>query len=344
MGAPYVSVKRLVQNSMSAMLTAIEAYNKPQAVYRDEVTVILVVNAWELALKAALRQDGKAIYYRKSKGKPYRSYTLDDALNRVRINKLWPPKVEGAAAEANIKALAEYRDRAIHLYNTPGLANVLYPFLQQSVLNYRDFVLSRFRRDFAADITWQLLPLGATAPADLVEFMRVDPGPRVGAEVIDFIDDLRRLVDEVEAAGGDTSRVATTYDINLRSVKSVTSADLVVGVAGEGSAHIVERKVDPSKTHPYSMTELLSKVNEKRKGRDLTQYDHTAICWKQGLRGQARYAWRHGKVTSYFWSPEAVTYLSQLPDDVYNEARTEYGSHVRTTQIKKKRHSRRTRN
>ena len=38
------------------MLSAVEVYNKPQMTYRDEVTVMLVVNAWELALKATLRQ------------------------------------------------------------------------------------------------------------------------------------------------------------------------------------------------------------------------------------------------------------------------------------------------
>ncbi|MGO1981066.1 MAG: DUF3644 domain-containing protein [Brachybacterium alimentarium] len=45
MGAPYVSKRRLVDNSMSAMLSAIEIFNKPRISYRDEVTVVLVVNA-----------------------------------------------------------------------------------------------------------------------------------------------------------------------------------------------------------------------------------------------------------------------------------------------------------
>ncbi|MDV6305364.1 hypothetical protein R3P93_22600 [Rhodococcus cerastii] len=56
MSAPYVSIKRLVDNSLAAMLAAVEVYNKSQMTYRDEVAVMLVVNAWELALKATLRQ------------------------------------------------------------------------------------------------------------------------------------------------------------------------------------------------------------------------------------------------------------------------------------------------
>lgn len=37
MGAPYVSSRRLVDNSLAAMLSAVEVYNKPQMTYRDEV-------------------------------------------------------------------------------------------------------------------------------------------------------------------------------------------------------------------------------------------------------------------------------------------------------------------
>jgi hypothetical protein len=37
MSAPYVSSRRLVANSLSAMLSAIEIYNKPQIAYREEV-------------------------------------------------------------------------------------------------------------------------------------------------------------------------------------------------------------------------------------------------------------------------------------------------------------------
>ncbi|MCL0245953.1 hypothetical protein JIM95_007350 [Corynebacterium sp. CCM 8835] len=45
MAQPYVSSPRMVANSLSAMLAAIEVYNKPRMEYRDEVTVLLIVNA-----------------------------------------------------------------------------------------------------------------------------------------------------------------------------------------------------------------------------------------------------------------------------------------------------------
>jgi len=39
------------------MLAAIEIYNKPQIEYRDECFVILLMNAWELFLKAILSKN-----------------------------------------------------------------------------------------------------------------------------------------------------------------------------------------------------------------------------------------------------------------------------------------------
>lgn len=329
MGAPYVSIRRLVDNSLAAMLSAVEVYNKPQMTYRDEVTVMLVVNAWELALKATLRQEKRSIFYPKKRGEKYRSIGLDDALNQLTVKKLWPSTIDGSAVTANIKALAEYRDRAIHLYNAPGLGAVIYPFLQQNVLNYRDFILEKFKKDLADSMTWQLLPLGATAPADAVQFMRVDKNATAVAEVQQFIDELRHFMDEAEAAGSDMARVATVYDINMQSVKKMMSADLVVAVSPTAEGQVVVRKTDPNQTHPYSASELLKKVNEKRVGRKLTSRDHQVLCWKENLRENTKYAWKHGNGGSYVWSGEAISYLISLQDEHFDQVRTQYNKYLK---------------
>lgn len=327
MSAPYVSQRRLVDNSLAAMLSAIEIYNKPQTTYRDEVTVILVVNAWELALKATLRQDNRSIFYPKKRGERYRSITIDDAIGRVNAHNLWSDKVDGHAISTNVKALTEYRDRAIHLYNARGLGALIYPFLQQNILNYRDFMLGRFKKDIATTITWQLLPLGATAPAESVRFMRVDSNTKVVAEVQDFLDELRGLLEQAEEAGSDVARVATYYDINLQSVKKMTSADLVVAVSPAANGQVVIQKTDPNQTHPFSMKELLERVNKKRQGRRITTYDYTAVCWKQTLKENSRFAWKHSNSASYVWSGDAINHFTQISDKEYDRIRTEYMEH-----------------
>jgi hypothetical protein len=197
------------------------------------------------------------------------------------------------------------------------------------VLNYRDFML-KFKKDLADSMTWQLLPLGATAPADAVQFMKVDKNATMVAEAQQFIDELRHLMDGVESAGSDLARVATIYDINMQSVKKMTSADLVVAVSPTGDGRVVVRKTDPNQTHPFSTTELLKKVNEKRVGRKLTTRDYQAICWKQSLREDTRYAWKHSNGVAHVWSGDAVSYLGSLTDEQYDAVRAEYREHLRT--------------
>lgn len=308
------------------MLAAIEVYNKPQMTYRDEVTVMLVVNAWELALKATLRKKRLSIFYPKKPKDRYRSIAIDDALGRVSAHNLWPTDIDGPAVVANVKALTEYRDRAIHLYNAQGLGAVIYPFLQQNILNYRDFMVSKFQKDLAESMTWQLLPLGATAPADAVQFMKVDKRASMVAEVEDFITELRHLMDAAQAAGSDAGRVATVYDIHMQSQKKMSSADLVVAVAPTADGKIAFHKVDPNQTHPFSATKLIAKVNEKRKGRKLTTYDHQALCWQENLRENPKYAWKHTTGGSVLWSGDAVSYMASLSDVQYDKVRKAYGA------------------
>ena len=324
MSAPYVSIKRLIDNSLAAMLAAVEVYNKPQMTYRDEITVMLVVNAWELALKAVLRQQRQSIFYPKKLGQRYLSVSIDDALGRVNAGNLWPEEVDGVATTVNIKALTEYRDRAIHLYNAQGLGAVIHPFLQQNVLNYRDFVLAKFKKDLADSMTWQLLPLGATAPADAVQFMRADKSSTMVAEVEEFIKELRNLMDNAEAKGADMGRLAVVYDIHLQSQKKMTSADLVVAVSSTADGQVAIQKTDPNLTHPYSATELIERVNKKRSGRKLNSYDLQTICWKESLRDNQKYAWKHSNATTHVWSGAAVSHISSITDQRFDRLRDEY--------------------
>lgn len=333
MPQPYVSSRRLVGNSLSAMLAAIEVYNKPRMEYRDEITVLLVVNAWELALKAALKAARKRIFYKKKRGEPYRSLAAEDALKQVVSHKLFPQGVDGKALAANVSALIEYRNRATHLY-AADLGEMVYPFLQTSVLNYRDFMLDRFHKDLADSITWQLLPLGAKAPAEPVQFMKAEPSASAAAEVQRFIEDLRMIMTQAEHDGADMQRVAAVFDVHLRSTKAVSSADLVVSVRPEGE-RVVLRKTDPNQSHPYSTTELLEHVNAKRQGRKLTTFDYQVVCWKENLRDDARMAWKHKKGSSHTWSGEAVSHMAGLSDGYLAQIRADYQAHLRGKKTKR---------
>ena len=46
--------RQMLDKSVSSMLSAIEIYNKPNFLYREELFTILIVNAWELFLKSKI--------------------------------------------------------------------------------------------------------------------------------------------------------------------------------------------------------------------------------------------------------------------------------------------------
>lgn len=49
--------QKLVDKAVAAITAAVEVYNKPSFVYREETFAILALNAWELLLKAKVVKD-----------------------------------------------------------------------------------------------------------------------------------------------------------------------------------------------------------------------------------------------------------------------------------------------
>lgn len=331
-GPPYVSHVKLFDNAHSAMLSAIELFNKPRITYRNEVTVILVVNAWELALKGLLRRRRIRVFKKKQRGRAYESISLDQCLELVRNRKLWPPTLDGSAVAVNIQGLQEFRNRAIHLYNADGLGTVVYSYLQQTVLNFRDFLVAVGGKDIAEAITWDLLPLGSTTPAEAVQFMRVDSDARAVPAINDFLEELRKGIESVEQAGGDTGRIYTYYDVNLHNKKQASAADLSVAVNQDADGKAVTHTYDPNTGHPLNATALLAKVNGKRKsGRKLSAYDRDAAVWFDKLKEDKRYAWKHDTALSHVYSNETASYLAGKDDAHFDEARKHYKSRNRPT-------------
>ena len=323
-------IRRLLANSISALIGCIEIYNKPRFGYRDEVSVVLLTNAWELALKALLSKGAgsAAVYYPKKRGEAYRTLTWQDTMNKCRNEGLWPTALDYDSCRANVRAVADFRDRAIHLENSPGFGMLFYALAQQSIVNYKDLLQMAFGRNLATEITWHLLPLGNAAPIKPLEFLNqpYDSTAKVGATEAEQF--LRRLYDslkELEVNGNDLGRVATSYNVTLQSVKKVTSADLVVGVSGDASdKFLVSKKSDPNEDFPFNMTRLLKAVNDKRSGRPITSHDYQVIVRKYDLKSDKAACWIQKDTKVPQWSAEALRRFRELSDADYDLARSEY--------------------
>ena len=127
--------RQMLDKSISAMLAAIEVYNKPTFEYREEAYSILAVNAWELLLKARILQiDNNKIasiidYEKRHLGNGRLSTKLYKKKNRtgndtsIGLFKAFDRLANDYAdtinpvVKINLEALTEIRDNAVHFLN-----------------------------------------------------------------------------------------------------------------------------------------------------------------------------------------------------------------------------------
>lgn len=331
------SYRRLIGNSRSAVVGAIEIYNKPRFEYRDEVFVELLINGWELFLKAAISKSGGSIYYRKKRNEPYRTLSLDDAFRRASRTVLWPSNISADAVGRNLEFLSTFRDNAVHFYNAEGFGSIVYLLAQTSITNYHDLLLAVFGEDLSEEITWQLLPLGLRSPIDPIRYLAGDrpAAVRPNAAVDEYLRSLGEATKELEDIGGDAGRFVTIYDVHLSSVKKLEAADIVVGVAGDVDEKVlVTRKLDPNRSHPYRFKRLMAHMSEK--GVDISEHEFQAIAWKHNLRQDQRYCWMDEDSGLVKWSGEVVGFVRRLDADARNTAVGEYRQHLRRIQASKR--------
>lgn len=119
----------LAGKSLQAAVAAIEIYNKPNFTYREEAFALLMVNAWELLLKAKWASDhgeqAESLYEMVRDAKGDLAPKLNRSGNPVShsltylASKLLEDADSGLERPChdNILALVEIRDNAAHLFN-----------------------------------------------------------------------------------------------------------------------------------------------------------------------------------------------------------------------------------
>lgn len=316
------SYRKLLGNSKAAIVGAIEIYNKPRFEYRDECFVILLVNAWELLLKALLSRNHQSIYYKKKRLQPYRTLSWSDALTRVESRGHWPASAPPLlAVRRNLDLLTVYRDNAVHYYNEPNFGVLIYSLAQTSIVNYRDVLTSGFGHSLGDEITWNLLPLGLAPPVDPLAYLRHASESPSDRAVGDFIRLISEATAELEAADIDTGRLLTIFTVSLQSTKKISHADVVVGVRGreadETGEAVVVRPLDPNRSHPLFQKNIVEEIGSELNGIKFTGYTFQAIAWQYELKSKSMYCWIDDDTQRPRWSRDVLTFLRSLtPEDI----------------------------
>ena len=336
------SYRALRNNSKAAMLAAIEIYNKPQFVYRDECFIVLLVNAWELLLKATLSKSGQSIYYTKIRGQPYRTISIQDALTRS--SDLFPTEIPFEPVAKNLDLLIEYRNNVIHFYNQKGFEVVFYGLAQTNIVNYRDLLLAWFRQDISDEINISLLPLAFGTQPDPIQFLQdAKSSPPKSKYIADFFDQISFITQELETKSVDTARFLTVFKVNLQSVKKIAAADIIVGVQSpnpDGKPVIIERRVDPNISHTKNQKTILAEIGDTIQNVKFTPYTFQAIVWKYEIKNKPHLCWRaiNGALTMY--SADVIPFIRSLSTSDIEAALAEYREQQRQRQIARKRKTR----
>ena len=168
--------RSLLDKSIASMLSAIELYNKPNFQYREETFAILVVNAWELLLKAiilrqnrykllslyvlkpCINKDGTKSTTRKyvdknRSGNP-KTISIMETLSILDNKKYLPTNLRD-----NIEALIELRDNSIHFANMDDISRQIQELGFACIKNYITLIKEKKIEIDMSNYNFYLMPL-----------------------------------------------------------------------------------------------------------------------------------------------------------------------------------------
>lgn len=239
---PMKSRSRLMlEKSISAMLSAIEIYNKPDFKYREETFSVLCINSWELLLKAKVLNlaSNKITSLYEMEHKTLKS-GVKSKIKRPKKNRSGNPlsinmfeafriitdeygvKVDRAVKD-NLIAITEIRDNAIHFLNDDLLLSMKIQELGSASLQNYLHLSSSWFGDVLSGYNFYLMPLSFFRSFDEA------PGLSLNSQennVLDYIKGIEKRYDNIEDVGD--YNLTLRIDVKFHKVKSTTALPVLV--------------------------------------------------------------------------------------------------------------------
>ena len=248
-----------------ALLAAVEIYNKPTVEYREQTVTFLLVNAWEVLIKARLVQENgskiQAIYQRKRNSSRF-EYNADGEVRTIEIRGALNRSELPQQVRNNILGLIKIRNRATHL-------GMLASELKQRVLEFSAASVQNFVKTYGE---WfgesieapYLLPLGFVGAAQ--------------SAVTTFPVRQRQLLEELSA-------LAQSHDVtdSEYSVVMQVRVELNRGITGGGNIGLTTDPNFPKvsisddealKTFPFTYGQVVDLCRERYEGLKRNQQFH----------------------------------------------------------------------
>lgn len=265
----------LLEKSVSAMVAAIGVYNKPDALYREESFSILALNAWELLVKARIlamknnKPNELYVYEKRNRRDGTRSNRHYIKRNRVNNpmtiglrNAIFKIENEGlgkvdCAIKANLDALTEIRDNAIHLINIgPGLSKEVQEVGAATLQNFVHLVKEWFDHDLSR-YNFYIMPLSFFHSDETMTAIDLNPGEM---NVARYLTSLYRN----QNSGSESSDYAVTLEINVKLKRSLSpiAAKLAMG-NNPNAVPITLTEEDLQDLYPWDYEQLTARLRDR---------------------------------------------------------------------------------
>lgn len=255
----------LLQKSLDAAKAAIEVFNKPVCSYRNETFAILMINAWELLLKAKKVKENKnnmkSIYVKEkiknkkgqlTKKEKYKTNRSGNVFT-VGILDLMKTEITDSNLLNNIKLLLEIRDNAVHCF-------ALSPILEKHYLDIISASLSSYQAALSKWFDYELedkglfiIPIGFNMPKEY-DFTNVKS--KEEKNILKYISEIRNK--SIPKSDFDVA-----LNIDLRFTKSKDLDAIPVRYDEKGVPVIVDSEDVFKGKYPLDYKALVQKLKER---------------------------------------------------------------------------------
>ena len=258
--APAVTEQDLLENAVAAALSAIEIYNKPDFKYRESTFTILMVNSWELLLKAKILKDSgdfdSLLVMDTKTGEPKTTRSGNPMTHEITycLRHLDLPQ----ALRENVERLIEIRDTVTHLCASQPIQYLVYTLAAASLRNFEKACRDWFGRSLA-EYTFYILPLSFASNFTTFSALDLSRHP-------DAVSKLLGSVAESQRESSESGGYHLVCVINARVVsakKLVDEPDLTVAIDADADDKAIIKLQSVTDRYPLSYEDVWKRVRKK---------------------------------------------------------------------------------
>lgn len=290
---------QLLDKSYSAMISAIEIYNKPLFDYREETFAILAINSWELLLKARILQlesnrlSSICEYDTKKKADGKQTKKLFKQKNRagnsktINIFKAFDKLINDysddipSVIRKNLETMVEIRDNSVHFVNkSMDLQKSILEVGTGLIKNYISLVKQWFGRNISSP-SFILIPLS---------FVNTDISQsliNIGKEEHNLIKFIEKMEIQNRSNGENEYVYSLKYEISL-SRKGDPSAPQVYLTNSPDAIPVSIKEEEFKEKYPWSHSILINKLKTRYSNFKQTKKFHEL---KKSLEDDPKYCY-----------------------------------------------------